>query len=147
MCFVEIKFTGGDVAIEVIGEGQKFCFLSGIGFVALPNFFYVLSNIYKSEINEKGLDCHGNADYYYLPRHQHELHIEHISHYTEQDSYKYNFNLKKYMVAVDKGFYSYLQELNREGILPLTSHDLSHPLNDNVMKYYNDFSLLINGNK
>ena len=80
MCFVEIKFTGGDVAIEVIGEGQKFCFLSGIGFVALPNFFYVLSNIYKSEINEARLDCHGNADYYNFASDGKELHIEHISH-------------------------------------------------------------------
>ena len=51
-CFIEIMFTGGDVSIEVVGDGQKFCFLSGIGFVALPNFFFVLSNIYKRELNE-----------------------------------------------------------------------------------------------
>ena len=51
------------------------------------------------------------------------------------------------MTAIDQGFYAYLQQLNREGILPLTSNDLSHYLNEKVIKYYNDFSLLINGNK
>jgi len=49
-CFVEINLNGGDVTIEVDGEGQKFRFLSGIGFVALPNFFFVLSNFYKREL-------------------------------------------------------------------------------------------------
>jgi len=146
-CFIEIMFTGGDVSIEVVGDGQKFCFLSGIGFVALPNFFFVLSNIYKRELNEAWIDCHGNADYYNFSIDGNELHIEHISHYTKKSSYKYNFSLKQYMTAIDQGFYAYLQQLNREGILPLTSNDLSHYLNEKVIKYYNDFSLLINGNK
>jgi hypothetical protein len=146
-CFVKIMLPGGDVAIEVVGDGQDFCFRSGIGFVALPNFFFVLSNLYKRELNAARLDCHGNFDYYNFSGDGNELNIEHISHYTEQSSYEYNFNLKQYMIAVDQGFYAYLQQLNREGILPLTSNDLSHPLNENVIKYYNDFSLLIKGNK
>jgi hypothetical protein len=137
---------GRDVAIEVVGDGQKFCFQSGIGFVALPNFFLILSNLFKRELKEARLDCHGNADYYNFTIDGNELNIEHISHYTEQSSNKYNFNLNQYMIAVDQGFYTYLQKLNREGVLPLTSDEMSHPLNADVIKYYNDFSLLINGN-
>ena len=146
-CFVEIKFSGGDVAIEVDGDGQKFRFLSGIGFVALPNFFFVLSSFYKGELNDAQLDCYGNADLYNFSSDGKNIQIQHISHYTEEESYTYSFDLRQYAMAVDKGFSEYLQKLHREGLLPLKHEDMSHPLNEKVLKAYNEFSSIINGHK
>lgn len=143
-CFVEINLTGGDVTIEVDGDGQKFRFLSGVGFVALPNFFFVLSNFYKRDLYEVRLECHGNADYYDFSSDGNSLQIEHTSHYTEQDKYNYYFNLKNYVKAVDKGFYKYLQQFYEDGKFPLEFYEMSHPLNKNVLKAYNEFSALIN---
>lgn len=146
-CFVEIKFSGGDVAIEVDGDGQKFRFLSGVGFVALPNFFFVLSNFYKSELNEALLDCYGNADYYSFSTDGKNMQINHISHYTEEEIYTYIFDLSQYVMAVDKGFSEYLQKLHEEGLLPLKNEDMSHPLSEKVVKAYSKFSSIINGHK
>ena len=142
-CFVEINLTGVDVAIEVDGDGQKFRFLSGIGFVALPNFFFVLSNFYKRELFEVRLDCHGNADYYEFTSDGNSLQIEHTSHYTEEEKYNYTFKLKDYIMAVDKGFYKYTQQFYNDLKLPLEFCEMSHPLNKNVIKAYTEFSSII----
>lgn len=143
-CIVEINLSGGDISIEVTGDGQKFNFQSGIGFVALPNFFFILSNFYKRELDEVQLVCHGNSDYYNLTSDGNSLQIEHTSHYTEDDKYNYTFNLKNYVMAVDKGFSKYLQQFYKDGKLPLEFYEMSHPLAPNVIKEYNEFSSLIN---
>ena len=63
-CFIDICFDGGDIQFEVSSGTQLFSFKSGIGFVAITYFFFTISQLYKGEIKEAQLDCHGNADYY-----------------------------------------------------------------------------------
>ncbi|TQR14692.1 hypothetical protein [Psychrobacillus vulpis] len=143
-CSVVINFTNGDVRIEVLGDGQKFSFISGLGFIALPELFLALSNLYKREANRSKVDYYGNYDYYYFSSDGTSLQVEHIAPYTDEIFY-YIFNLKQYVIAVDKGFSEYLQLHRREGSLPLNQEDRLNPLGGNVIKYYNEFSLLING--
>lgn len=45
-CFIDIRFSGGDIQFDVSSDKQLFSFKSGIGFVAIPNFFSTLSSLY-----------------------------------------------------------------------------------------------------
>ncbi len=45
-CFIDIRFSGGDIQFDVSSDTQLFSFKSGIGFVAIPNFFSTLSSLY-----------------------------------------------------------------------------------------------------
>lgn len=141
-CFIDIRFSGGDIQFDVSSGTQLFSFKSGIGFVAIPHFFFTLSQLYKREIKEAQLDCHGNADYYKFSSDGITLYIEHISHYPK-GIYKYEFNLKKYLDTVDKGFQRYLKQLESEGILPLKTQEFAHPLGDDVLNAFYDFSSLL----
>ena len=38
-CIIDIRFSGGDIQFDVSDDTQLFSFKSGIGFVAIPNFF------------------------------------------------------------------------------------------------------------
>lgn len=51
-CFIDIRFSGGDIQFDVSSDTQLFSFKSGIGFVAIPHFFLTLSSLYKGEISE-----------------------------------------------------------------------------------------------
>ena len=142
-CFIDIRFSGGNIQFDVSNDIQLFSFISGIGFVAIPSFLSMLSSLYKGEISEAKLDCHGNFDYYIFSSDGTNLFIEHIGHYPE-GIFKYQFKLKEYMEAIDTGFQKYLQQLEREGILPLRTQEDGHPLGDNVLNAFYDFSSLLN---
>ncbi|MFF2755575.1 hypothetical protein ACFVR1_17800 [Psychrobacillus sp. NPDC058041] len=142
-CRVVINFTNGDVRIEVLGDGQKFSFISGLGFIALPELFLALSNLYKREVNRTKVDYYGNYDYYYFSSDGTSLQVEHIAPYTDEILY-YIFNLKQYVIAVHKGFSEYLQQHRKERSLPINQEDRLNPIGRNVIKNYNEFSLLIN---
>jgi hypothetical protein len=142
-CHIDIRFNGGDIRFDVSDNSQLFSFKSGIGFVAIPHFFFTLSQLYRGEIEEAQLDCYGNADYYRFLCDGENLFIEHTSHYPKDEIFKYQFNLVNYLDAIEKGFKSYLKQLEREGILPLKSQENAHPLGDDVLKAFYEFSLLI----
>lgn len=141
---VVINFTNGDIFIEVLGNGQKFTFISGLGFIALPEFFHALSNLYKREVNRSKVEYHGCSDYYYFSSDGTTLQVEHIGPYLDEPFY-FIFNLKEYVMAVDKGFSEYLQQHQREGILPLNKEEILNPLGETVIKFYKEFSSIING--
>lgn len=142
-CFIDICFSGGDIQFDVSNDTQLFSFKSGIGFVAIPHFFSTLSSLYKGEISEAKLDCHGNFDYYIFSIDGINLVIEHISHYPD-GKFKYHFKLKEYIEAIDTEFQKYLQQLEKEGILPLKTQEFAHPLGDDVLNAFYDFSSLLN---
>ncbi|AVK85143.1 hypothetical protein C3943_17210 [Lysinibacillus sp. B2A1] len=142
-CFIDIRFSGGDIQFDVSSDTQLFSFKSGIGFVAIPHFFSTLSSLYKGEISETKLDCHGNFDYYIFSSDGTNLFIEHISHYPD-GIFKYQFKLKEYIEAIYAEFQKYLQQLEKEGILPLKNQEYAHPLGDDVLSAFYDFSLLLN---
>ncbi|WP_203248761.1 hypothetical protein [Sporosarcina beigongshangi] len=142
-CSIDIRFSGGDIQFDVSNDIQLFSFKSGIGFVAIPHFFSTLSSLYKGEISEAQLDCHGNFDYYIFSNGGTNLFIEHIGHYPE-GIFNYQFKLKKYMEAIDTGFQKYLQQLEKEGILPLENPEFGHPLGEDVLNAFYDFSSLLN---
>ena len=142
-CIINICFLGGDIQFDVSSDTHLFSFKSGIGFVAIPQFLLTLSKLYKGEIKQAQLECHGNFDYYNFFCDGNNIFIEHISHYPK-GIYKYQFNLKKYLEAVDKGFQRYLKQLESEGILPLKSQDFAHPLGEDVLNTFYDFSSLLN---
>ena len=144
-CDVIINFTNGDVFIDVLGNGQKFSFISGLGFIALPEFFLALTNLYKRETNNSKLDYHGNYDYYYFSSDGTNLQVEHISPFTDETFY-FIFNLKQYVMAVDKGFSKYLQHIQRKKLLPAYKEEdeIINPLGKTVIKFYNEFSSVIN---
>lgn len=100
---MDIRFSGGDIQFDVSNDIQLFSFKSGIGFVAIPHLLSPLSSLYKGEISEAKLDCHGNSDYYIFSKEGTNLFIEHIGHYPE-GIFNYQFKLKEYMEAVDTGF-------------------------------------------
>lgn len=141
-CFIEICFNGGDIQFDVSSDTQLFSFKSGIGFVAIPHFFSTLSSLYKGEISEAKLDCHGNCDYYIFSSEGTNLFIEHISHYPD-GIFKYQFKLKEYIEAISTEFLKYLQQLEKKGILPLKTQEFAHPLGDDVLTAFKDFSSLI----
>jgi hypothetical protein len=142
-CHIDIRLNGGDIRFDVSDNKQLFSFKSGVGFVAIPHFFFTLSQMYKGKIKEAQLDCHGNADYYRFFCDGENLLIEYISHYPQESIYKYQFNLVKYLEAIEKGFKSYLKQLEREGILPLKTQENAHPLSDDVLNAFYEFSLLL----
>lgn len=141
-CFIDIRFTGGDIQFDVSSDTQLFSFKSGIGFIAIPHFFLTLSSLYKGEISEGKLYCHGNSDYYIFSSDGSNLNIEH-SHYPD-GIFKYQFELKGYIKAICVGFQKYLQQLEKEGILPLKVQEYAHPLGDDVITAFYDFSSLLN---
>lgn len=141
-CFIDIHFCGGDIQFDVFDDPQLFSFKSGVGFIAIPNFFLTLASLYKGEICEANIPCEGNFDYYIFSSDGIRLFIEHHGHYPE-GIFKYEFNLKDYMSAVCIGFREYLQELEREGILPLKNQEFAHPLGDDVLNAFHKFSALL----
>ena len=94
-CFIDIRFHGGDIQFGVSDDIQLFIFQSGIGFVAIPYFLSMLSSLYKGEISEAKLDCHGNSDYYILSKEGTNLSIEHKEYHLESTIGKYQFKLKE----------------------------------------------------
>jgi hypothetical protein len=144
-CFIDIGFDSGDIQFDVSDDIQLFSFKSGIGFVAIPHLLSTLSSLYKGEISEAQLDCHGNSDYYIFSRDGTNLFIKHNEYHLESTIFKYQFKLKEYMKAIDTGFQKYLQQLEKEGILPLKTQEFGHPLGDDVLNAFYDFSSLING--
>lgn len=140
-CTIDIRLSGGDIQFDVSNDAQLFSFKSGIGFIAIPHFFSTLSSLYKGEISKERLDCHGNSDYYLFSSDGTNLFIEHISHYPD-GIFKYQFNFKEYIKAIIIGFQKYLQQLEKEGILPLKTQEFAHPLGDEVLNNFYDFSSL-----
>jgi|SRR5690606_4575955 hypothetical protein len=143
-CFIDIGFDGGDIQFDVSDDIQSFSFKSGIGFVAIPHLLLTLSSLYKGEISEARLECHGNSDYYIFSRYGTNLLIEHNEHDLESTVFNYQFKLREYMDALDTGFQKYLQQLEKEGIFPLKTQEFGHPLGDDVLNAFHDFSLLLN---
>ena len=108
-CSIVIYYSGGgDIQFDVSSGAQLFSFKSGIGFIAIPDFFSTLSSLYKGDISEAKLDCHGNSDYYMFSTDGTTLFIEHVGHYPD-GVFKYEFNLKEYISAICIGFQKYLQ--------------------------------------
>ena len=144
-CTVKINFENGDVTIEVLGGGQTFSYNSGLGFLALPEFFVALSRLYKGEANKIKLEYHGTFECYsyYFSSDGKSLKVKHIDPFTDKMVY-YIFDLKQYVKVVDKGFSEYLQHYRSEGSFPLNFDELLNPLGETVKKYFYDFSLLIN---
>ncbi|MGN7402376.1 hypothetical protein ACTHO0_21200 [Cytobacillus praedii] len=144
-CSIDISFISGDIQFDVWSDTKLFSFKSGLGFIAIPHFFFTLSQLYKSEIKEAQLDCHGNADYYKFYSDGITLFIEeHEIDYPKKEIYKYQFNIEKYLEAVDKGFKKHLKQLERKGLLPLKTQEFAHPLGDDVLNAFYNFSSLIN---
>ena len=121
---VKINFRSGDVRVEVSDEKETFSFMSGIGSMA----------------------CHGNGEFYNYSTDGIELTIEHVDdYYGQYDTVTYQFDLKKYMEAVDVGFTDYLYKLEQSGeIIPLKERNQFHPFNEEVLSYFYKFSALIN---
>ncbi|MGD6857642.1 hypothetical protein [Bacillus infantis] len=141
-CFIDIRFSGGDIQFDVSSDTQIFSFKSGIGFVAIPHFLSTLSSLYKGELSEIEMDCHGNLDYYIFSSDGTNLFIEHISHYPD-GVFKYHFKLKEYIEAIYTEFHKYLQQLEKEGVLPLKTQEFAHPLGDNVLNAFYEFSSVL----
>ena len=143
---VKINFRGGDVRVEVSDGKETFSFMSGIGSMALPEFFDTLSKLYKGDLTKEKLYCHGNGEFYNYSTDGIELTIEHVDdYYGQYDTVTYQFDLKKYMEAVDVGFTDYLYKLEQSGeIIPLKERNQFHPLNEEVLSYFYKFSALIN---
>ena len=93
-------------------------------------------------MSEANIHCEGNFDYYIFSSYGTRLFIEHNGHYPE-GIFKYEFNLKEYISAVCIGFQEYLQQLEKEGILHLKNQDFSHPLCDDVLNAFDDFSSIL----
>jgi hypothetical protein len=108
-CKVEIELTGGNVKFEISGDHQTFEYISGVGFVALPRFFYVLEDLSLGKIDTARLDNIGFYDYYDVTRVDETLYIEHFSHEPENYTYHYQFNLQNFISAVCTGFSEVLQ--------------------------------------
>ncbi|MBY0222590.1 hypothetical protein H7J92_09305 [Sporosarcina aquimarina] len=138
-CSIDILFSNGDIQFDVTNGTQLFSFKSGIGFIAIPVFFSTLSSLYKGEISEAELVCHGNYDYYLFSTDGTNLFIEHVSHFPD-GVFKYEFNLKKYIAVICTGFQKFLKQLEKEGILPVKSQEFAHPLGDDILNAFNGFS-------
>ena len=145
--YVKLNFINGDVKIEVSNEKETFSFVSGLGFIALPQFFDTLTKFYKGDMKKEKIYCHGNGEFYNFITDGINLIIEHVDdYYGQYDTAIYHFNLIKYMEAVDIGFTDYLNKLEQKGkSIPLIERGQFHPLNEEVLNYFDKFSALING--
>ena len=141
-CSIDIEFSGGDIQITVSGDEQTFAFKSGLGFMILPDLFWVLASFYKEEESYAKLECYGNRDYYNFVSDGTSIRIERVGHYPEGTDV-YVFNLYKYVTAIDKAFGLYLKQLHREGILQLQIEEMGNPLGPNVMDAYNEFTTVL----
>lgn len=144
---INIKLDGGDIQFDVSNDEYVFSFKSGLAFMAIPHFLSTLASFYTGSRNEVRIDCHGNFDYFIFSSDGINIWIEHFSHYPTESRLKYQFVLREYMEAIDQGFNYYLQQLEAEGILPLQSHDLFHPIGNDVLHAYHHFSALVRGEK
>lgn len=141
-CFISIDFLGGDIRFDVSNNTQLFSFKSGLGFIAIPHFLSTLSSLYQREFNKAELDCHGNSDYYIFSSDGIDLLIEHVSFYPD-DVFKYQFKLKNYMEVINIEFQRYLQQLEKDGVLPLKTQVYAHPLGDDVLSAFHEFSSVL----
>jgi hypothetical protein len=145
-CLVDIELEGGDVQITVSGDEQIFTLSSGLSPVILPQFFKLLSSFYTGENSRTRLDSYGNADYYNFVRDSARIRIEYVRHQPGgRDTFV--FNLYKFVMAIDKAFNKLFKQLRREGIIPLKNEEFGHPLVENVIDAYNEFSSTLNSRK
>lgn len=145
-CLADIELDGGDVQITVSGDKQVFTFSSGLSFVILPQFFALLSSFYSEKNSRSRLDCYGNANYYNFVRDSARIQIEYVRHHPGgRDTFV--FNLYKFVMAIDKAFNKLFKQLRREGIIPLKNEEFGHPLGENVIHAYNEFSSILNSQK
>lgn len=122
-CLVDIDLSGGDIQFDVSTSTQFFSFKSGLAFMSIPIFLSTLSSLYKGEMSEAQLDCHGNFDCYIFSTDGKTLFIKHIGHYPE-GIFNYQFELRKYMEAIALGFQEYLKQVEQKGVLPLKNKNL-----------------------
>jgi hypothetical protein len=145
-CLADIELDSGDVQITVSGDEQVFTFSSSLGSVILPQFFKLLSSFYTGENSRTRLDSYGNADYYNFVRDSARILIEYVKHHPGGRA-TFVFNLYKFVIAIDKAFNKLFKQLRREGIIPLKNEEFGHPLAENVINAYNDFSSILNSRK
>ncbi|HWL24693.1 MAG TPA: hypothetical protein VNR38_13250 [Ureibacillus sp.] len=139
-----IFFNADTVHIDISNDKHTFSYITGIAWFELPNFFYKLSLLYKGEIGEGKLYCHGNGDYYIYSTDGSNLKIEHVDDYYGQNHrITYYFDLKKYLDAVVDSFKAYINSDENKAIFPLNESDKYHPLNDEVLKAFYEFSSLL----
>ncbi|MFC4409047.1 hypothetical protein ACFOZY_01215 [Chungangia koreensis] len=145
-CAFEIDYKHGDVEINVDGDGQQIRFTFMIAFFSIPTFFYLLLRLWKGKTNKTDIDGFGFAVSYYFTVQENELFIEHKT-FDENDqpvTYKYKYDFEKFMKAIDQGFTKYLQEQREKGVLPLKVEEHTHPLSQQVIKEYGEFSAILN---
>jgi ribosome-associated translation inhibitor RaiA len=145
-CLADIDLVGGNVQISVSGDEQVFTFSSGLGSVIFSQFFKLLSFFYTGENSRTRLDSYGNADYYNFVRDSARIRIEYVRHHPGGRT-TFVFNLYKFVTAIDKAFNKLFKQLHKEVNIPLKTEEFGHPLTENVLNPYNDFSSILNSRK
>jgi hypothetical protein len=136
---VKIDLDCGDVQITVSGDEQVFTFSSGLGSVILPQFFTLLSSFSSGKNSRGRLNSYGNSDYYNFVKDSSRIRIEYVRHQPGgRDTYV--FDLYKFVMAIDKAFSKLIKQLRREGVIPLKTEAIGHPLERNVLDAYKQFS-------
>ncbi|MGG2028046.1 hypothetical protein AB1282_20305 [Gottfriedia sp. S16(2024)] len=136
---VDIDLENGDVQITVSGDYQVFNFISGLSSIILPQLFSELSSLYSGKSSRARLSNYGNGDYYNFIKDSNIIRIENIMKNSGVRN-TYHFNLNQFVTAIDKAFSKHLRQLRKEGVLPLKFEEKGHPLEQNVIDKYNDFS-------
>jgi hypothetical protein len=143
MCTIQINLDGGDIQFDVSNDEQLFSFRSGLAFIAIPQFFSTLTSFYQGNTNQVTIDCHGYFDYYIFSSDGEYILIEHKSHYPIERIVNYQFTLREYMEAIEQGFKKYLVQLENEGIFPFKDQAFAHPLGEDVLNAFYNFSSLL----
>ncbi|MEM5003979.1 hypothetical protein WKH54_02880 [Priestia megaterium] len=141
-CVVNIDQEYGDIQINVSGDGQIFIFLSDLGSLILPQLFSELSSFYQEKTSRARLESYGNSDFYTLIRDSKKIRIEHVRHHPGGRDI-YTFDLKNFVVAIDKGFNKALENLCDKNNFTLKSKEKFHPLGEDVVNAYHHYSQIL----
>ena len=138
-CVVDIDQDDGDIQFTVTGDGQIFILSSGLGSVVLPQFFSGLSSFYLERTSRMRLESYGNSDFYNFIRDSKKIRIEHVRHHPGGRDI-YNFNLEKFVTAIDRGFSKVLKNSHDKNKLTVISKEKHPPLGEDVVNAYQHYS-------
>jgi len=145
-CFFEMDYRSGDVFIQLKGDGQEIRFMFMIGFFSIPSFLFLLLRLWNGKTDKFEIDGFGYAVTYYFSLREKRLFVEQLIYNDNGQpiTQSYLFDFEKFVKAIDRGFSIYVQEQYDKGILPLEKEEHTHPLSQQVLKEYGEFSAIIN---
>ncbi|MCM3758380.1 hypothetical protein M3197_12995 [Sporosarcina aquimarina] len=145
-CVFHTDPSSGDIDIECKGEGQEIHFTMMINYYSVPVLFFQLSRLWRGKEVETEMDGYGMAVVYYFKKEEDRMLIKHEIRSSEGDFvHHFNFDFKRFAIALDHGMKELIEQQKALGNYPLPKSVLPDLLEEKNIQEYEAFSALIHG--